>query len=194
MPNAPADGVSRTPAERRMPPSHDTSSGAFAGAAFRRSRAGSAAVMLAIEKDMASAAPAEVVTDCQRGAGSETSFPRQRAWHAAQPITAQPPTTGLPLATCEQRTPCPGASGAVPPPPHTAFSPSLTATPHCFTRSTVAALSLSVVSSVSLVIVNKYLISTLGFPYGASPPRTAHSDAAQPRHTRPSRLAPSAPQ
>jgi hypothetical protein len=33
--------------------------------------------------------------------------------------------------------------------------------------STIAALSLSVASSVSLVIVNKYLISTLMFPYGA---------------------------
>jgi hypothetical protein len=31
----------------------------------------------------------------------------------------------------------------------------------------VAALALSVASSVSLVIVNKYLLSTLMFPYGA---------------------------
>ena len=46
--------------------------------------------------------------------------------------------------------------------------PSLSAAPDkcCSARSTVAALSLSVVSSVALVIVNKYLISTLGFPYG----------------------------
>jgi len=43
--------------------------------------------------------------------------------------------------------------------------------------STLAALTLSVASSVSLVIVNKYLISTLMFPYGARlpPPRACAS-------------------
>ena len=64
------------------------------------------------------------------------------------------------------------------------------ATPHL---STVAALSLSVVSSVSLVIVNKYLISTLGFPYGASPAvYCTHRRCAAPPHT-PLTLGPSCP-
>lgn len=35
-------------------------------------------------------------------------------------------------------------------------------------RRVIAALTMSVVSSVSLVIVNKYLITNLQFPYGAS--------------------------
>ena len=37
---------------------------------------------------------------------------------------------------------------------------------------TVGALALSVTSSVSIVIVNKYLISTLGFPYVTCPTAT----------------------
>lgn len=68
------------------------------------------------------------------------------------------------------------------------YTPCLTAERRA--ASTVAALSLSVVSSVSLVIVNKYLISTLGFPYGALPPCVHLPFAAQPRVRPASRLAP----
>ena len=107
-----------------MPPSQHTSSGAFAGAAFRRSRAGSAAVMLAMEKDMASAAPLKWPWAASVARGSQKSLPHQRAWHAANAKTVQPASSGLLFATSVQGTPCPGASGAVPPPANTAFSPS----------------------------------------------------------------------
>ena len=46
------------------------------------------------------------------------------------------------------------------------------------------ALTLSVVSSVSLVIVNKHLISALGFREGARERRTAPRDAATRRDAR----------
>ena len=51
---------------------------------------------------------------------------------------------------------------------HTACADAPAAPP--LSGSTLAALTLSVASSVSLVIVNKYLISTLMFPYGARLP------------------------
>ncbi len=51
--------------------------------------------------------------------------------------------------------------------------------------STVAALALSVASSVSLVIVNKYLISTLMFPYGTTRARSARTAARLTRATPP---------